>query len=645
MGQLMRRTALSLRASLQCAVLLLGFNVAASAGGPPVKPALPRGYRAAEVDIPMRDGAVLRTSVLTPIDAVADLPIILERTPYDISDATSYTDRLDGAWRELAADGYIFVLQNIRGRGASGGSYVMYRGLRNLSDPKATDDTTDARDTIDWLVRHVPGNSGRVGIIGVSNPGSLAALALIDPHPALRAVSPQAPANFQFTGDDFFHNGAFSLGPNYAYAQWSTWVASEADMPNRDLVGFEYADQYEFFLRLGSLANVNERYFHHRYPLWDELVGHLTMDDYWRSREFGEIAHHTEIPTLLVGGLYDPQDQKGPFGTFDALHDSDTGGKVHLVVGPWLHGGWGRAADGGRALGELDFGSATGDVYRARIEAPFFARYLKDRDGAALPAITMFQTGTNRWIESPSDVGTPVRRTLYLRSGHRLSFEPPTAGESAFDEYVSDPANPVPHAPRPIPKYYTRDGQLWRVLDQRFSYMRPDTLYYETEPLDREVVIGGELKANLLASTTGTDTDWVVRLIDVYPEHAAAPSVPDHHQASQFGPQERMSGFHYLVSGEILRAKFRHGFATPAPVVPGLPESYQFSLMKRNHVFRPGHRILIEVQSSWFPLFDRNPGRFMDIARATEADYQPTTQRVFHSPTLASGIEFTLGGR
>ena len=318
----------------------------------------------------------------------------MHRTPYiDWSkDVEAISTKFKNHWKELSDEGYIFVLQHVRGRYGSQGEYVIYRGVRDREDPKSIDDSTDTFDTIEWLLHNVPDSNGKVGIIGVSNPGAIAALALIDPHPALRAVSPQGPASFQFTGDDFFHNGAFSLAPNYAYSQWSMWKP-ELDSEDEDLVGYAFDDRYEFFLRLGSLANVNKKYFNNEYGTWDLLTSHLTFDSFWKRREIDKHIQPTNIPTLVVGGYYDSQDQKGAFGVFEALKTSDKSHVVHLVVGPWLHGGW---RDEGRRLGKLDFDTATGDVYRATIQAPFFSHHLKGKGDLDFGEALMFQTGTNR---------------------------------------------------------------------------------------------------------------------------------------------------------------------------------------------------------------------------------------------------------
>ena len=611
----------------------------AEPNGPGVRlDAAPDGYQVSVARVAMRDGVELETLIMRPLDSSVSYPLLLERMPF-----TGWDDpdklgkhlqaRLNGRWQELSWDGYIFVLQHIRGRFNSGGDYVMYRGGRDQNDPQAVDDSTDAFDTIEWLLRHVPGHNGRVGIIGISNAGSLAAMALIDAHPALRAASPQGPAIFQFTGDDFIHNGAFSLSPIYAYSQWTYWLPGGPEKLT-DEVGYDHADHYEFFLRLGPLRNVNEKFFKGKFPLWNELISHPDFDEYWRSRAFDHLIERTNIPTLSVGGYYDTEDQKGPFGVFDTLKRHDEAGVVRLVVGPWLHGSWSSAEyEGGRRIGPLDFGSATADVYRAMIEAPFFAHYLKDKGPAPSGSAVMFQTGTNRWITHDRyPPATATLRKLYFRENNALSFTPP-ASTGGFSQYVHDPRHPVPHAPRPIPDYFSKEGQLWRVKDQRFAYLRPDTVYFQTEILQEDVTITGEVVASLFASTSGTDADWVVKLIDVYPQDLKDPD------SDRPAP---MAGYHYLVTAEVMRAKYQNDLSNPKPIEPGAVLPYRFSLLSRDHVFKKGHRILVQVQSSWFPMFDLNPGTFVNIPDASEGDFQRTTQRIYHTSEYPSSIDLHL---
>lgn len=610
------------------------------------------GYEVAIAQVAMRDGVKLETLIVRPNNASVRYPFLLERTPYSSWDDPAelrkqLQGRLRNGWRELSEDGYIFVVQHIRGRYGSGGDYVMYRGGRDRSDPRAVDDSTDAYDTIAWLLENVPGHNGRVGVMGGSNPGTLAAMTLIDPHPALKAVSPQAPAVFQFTGDDFIHYGAFSLSPNYAYSQWTMWQKTppehkrkEGGMGNEgDLVGYDYNDHYEFFLRLGPLRNVNERFFKGQMPLWDELISHPNFDEYWRSRDFAQLTSHTDIPTLIVGGYYDPQDQKGPFGMYDTLKKSDRAGVVRLVVGPWLHGSWNTTGnEGGRRLGALDFGTATADVYRASIQAPFFAHYLHDKGPMTLGSAIMFQTGSNRWIHHAQYPPAAAKlRQLYLQPNHGLAFTPPK-GQGSYSEYVHDPRYPIPHAPRPIPYYYTPKGQLWRLEDQRFASLGPDSVYFQTEELQEDVTLAGEVLANLYASTSGTDADWVVKLIDVHPQDLKEPVAGP----SGVAAPSPMAGFHYLVTAEVFRAKYRQDLSKPRPVTAGAVVPYRFSLLSRDHVFKKGHRILVQVQSSWFPMFDINPGKFVNIPEANEADFQRTTQRIYHSARYPSAVDLHL---
>lgn len=578
----------------------------------------------------MRDGVSLGTVIIEPLNSEIPAPIILMRTPFAIDWENSVTRLFDTAWKELSEEGYIFVLQNIRGRFRSEGRYVLYRGVRDTTKPGTVDDATDSYDTIEWLINQVPNNNGRVGIMGGSHPGTLAALSLLEPHPALQAVSPQAPALNQFIGDDFFHYGAFSLAPNYEYAQWSYWAERSPEPPRRDLVGYDYNDLYEFFLRNTPISKINEKIFKDRFWIWNELIEHPTLDDYWRTRELDMLITEASVPTLIVGGWYDVQDQYGPFGLYRSLNRTDHDGQVRLVIGPWLHNEWMRAKDGGRALLDFDFGSATAEYYRRDLLGRFFSKYLWQRDEKELAEITFFQTGSNRWKSYDALPSRSVKkRRLYFAADGKLHFDRAPVKNNVYDTYIADPNNPVPHAPRPLPKYYSEKGQLWRLMDQRFATMRPDVAGYETEVLEQDVIVTGDITANLFAATEGTDADWVVKLIDVYPQ--------------EYPQNPKLAGYHYLVSGEIFRAKFRNSFSLPEALTPNRAEQYRIDLLPRDHVFKKGHRIRVQVQGSWFPLFDANPGSFVNIMQATQQDFIRTEHRIYRSEEQPSHIElFTL---
>lgn len=609
-----------------CLAFVATTDAADTAGTVPDNPP---GYRVEQVLIPMRDGVELGTVIVRPETHDEPPPIILMRTKFAIDREDSVRRLFDTAWRELAEDNYIFVLQNVRGRFRSQGQYVLYQGVRDRSDPSSTDDSTDAYDTIDWLVKNVPGNNGRVGIMGGSQPGTLAAMALLEPHPALKASSPQAPAVNQFVGDDFFHYGAFSLAPNFEYAQWSYWAENSPSPPRKNLVGYDYDDLFEFFVEHTPISRINERKFHNRFWIWDELIAHPTLDDYWRVRQLDKLISNTTVPTLIVGGWYDVQDQYGPFGLYRSLNGNDKDNQVRLVIGPWLHNEWMRAEDGGRALMHFDFGSATAEYYRRELLGRFFSKHLWQRQEKDLAEVTFFQTGSNRWRTYDSlPPRISEKRKIYFAANGRLEFDKRPTSNDGFDSYVADPLNPVPHAPRPMPEYYTKAGQLWRLEDQRFATLRPDVIGYESEVLEEDLTITGDVTVNLYASTDGTDADWVVKLIDVYP------------QESEDNPE--LAGYHYMVSAEIFRAKFRSSFADPQPLKPNVPALYKLDLLPRDHVFKKGHRIRIQVQGSWFPLFDANPGKFVNIMQANREDFVRTEHRIYRSTDKASHIEVSV---
>jgi len=572
--------------------------------------------------VPMRDGVELHTEIYTPKDVDESLPIILTRWPYGLSPtADGYTTMLR-LYPKLIEEGYIFAFQDTRGRYDSDGEYVSLSPIRDRSDPDATDESTDAYDTIEWLVNNVPGSNGRVGTLGISYGGFLTTRALVDPHPALRAASPQATCADMFIGDDWHHNGAFRL--EYAFS----WIAGmERSMARNSSIG-QY-DLYESFLALGPLGNVNKNIFHGEAPSWNAFTEHPNLDSYWTHEMCGVLPHIQDVtvPTLNVAGWYDAEDFYGPIEVYKKYEATDAEGINHLVVGPWFHGGW--SIGSGELLGAVSFGKSPSNFYRENIQAPFFAHWLKDKGEFDLPEVSAFRTGENVWEEFdrwPPTEGV-TQRNLYLHAGGRLSFDAPaSAGSDARDDYISDPANPVPYRPRPI---RTAGWPEWQLNDQRLADGRPDVLTYLSEPLEEDLTFTGEPVANLFAATSGSDSDWVVKLIDVYPQ--------------AYGPEPYMSGFQFMVAGEVFRGRYRNSFETPEPITPGEPARYEINLRSRNHTFKAGHSIMVQVQSSWFPMIDRNPQTYVDnIYEASESDFRIATQSVYRSRDLASHISLPV---
>jgi putative CocE/NonD family hydrolase len=573
--------------------------------------------------IAMRDGVRLHTVIFTPKGVTGSLPIILVRTPYGISGAAR---SLAGAYAELAADGYVFVFQDIRGRYRSEGQFVMLRPMRDKADPKAIDESTDAYDTIDWLLRNVPHNNGRVGMLGVSYPGWLTVMAMLDPHPALKAVSPQASPADMFIGDDFHHNGAFRLSYGFEYA---TMMETNKE---QEFFDFGRPDTYDWYLELGSLATINERHLHGTIPTWNDFVTHHSYDAFWQRQAVAPYVDRVTVPTLNVAGWWDQEDFYGPITIYRLLEQHDRNNKNYLVVGPWNHGGWNGAS--GQKLGAIDFGSATAVEFRKNIQAPWFALWLKDKGRLDLPEATTFQAGGNRWQRHDSwpPRTNVAERRLYFRANGVLSFDPPAERSTeAFDAYVSDPANPVPYRRRPIPPTYSSGStwSRWLVDDQRFLEGRPDVISWQTAPLTEDVAIAGNIIARLFASTTGSDADWIVKLIDVYPE------------LDEGDPA--LSGYQLMVANDVFRGRFRKSFEHPEPIVPNRIEEYVIDLHSQDYRFRKGHRIMVQVQSSLFPLIDRNPQTFVQsIFEARAEDFRAQTHRIFRSPEAASHVQVSI---
>ena len=573
--------------------------------------------------IPMRDGVRLNTEIYMPRDGEGKpWPVLLTRTPYGLShDDDGFHVSLSSSYRELAADGYVFVFQDIRGRYESEGDFVMLRPPRSVTGAEV-DEATDTQDTIAWLLENLEGHNGRVGMLGVSYGGWLTVMAMLDPHPALLAVSPQASPADMFLGDDFAHNGAFRLAPSFGYV--ALMETGRSNAPFR----FDQRDAYEWYLDLGPYSNVNELYFREPRPTWQAFMANSSYTDYWKRISVLPHLEAPTVPALHVAGWWDAEDFYGPLTIYRRLEGRDASEMSSLVVGPWRHGGW--SSGDGDSLGEIRFGSATGAYYRSQLQRPFFARHLQtDADAETTTAATeavVFQTGTNVWRELEEFPPPAERRSLFLGAGRRLRFE--EEPEAGFREYRSDPESPVPYMPRPMPGFWQGGQALWKVTDQRFVDRRPDVLGFETEPLAEDLAFCGEVTAHLFASTTGTDADWVVKLIDVYPEDLEGDAT--------------MAGFQLMIADEVFRAKFRDSFETPSPVVPGQVTPYEFSLGERCHTFLAGHKIMVQVQSTWFPLIGRNPQTFVDIPTAEAGDYRAATHRIWHGPGQGSRVELPV---
>jgi len=592
-----------------------------------------RVYSHEDVMIPMRDGVKLHAVILRPEHTDENLPFLMERTPYGVAGLTS--DGINASSPALAQSGYIFVFEDIRGRFGSEGTFVMMRPLADHHDPKAVDESTDTYDTVAWLLTHVGHNNGRVGVMGVSYPGFLAAEAGIDPHPAVRAISPQAPMTDVWLGDDFFHNGAFreTYGYDYVFGMESNKEVTPSNITE---------DEYTWFLSAGSFAGAIKASGAGPFPTWQAFLDHPAYDNFWSSRAVQDHENAVTVPTLEVGGWWDQEDLWGPQAEYAAMEKhnqpSDPAHRVFMVLGPWRHGSWGVTQ---RHLGPLNFGEAVGDEFRERIEAPFFAYYLKDQPGFSLENTATYQTGSDRWeFYSQWPPKNVTEHDLYLGADGTASFAKP-ADEHAYKAYRADPANPVPYRERPVQATYAPGSHwfTWLVQDQRLADRRPDVATFETAPLDHDVTVTGNVVADLTVSTSGTDSDWVVKLIDVFPENAAAgpqasadcgATCMKIDPAAQTWLKVNPNGYELMIADEIFRGRYRTSFEHPEAAPANKPEEYKFSLHAADHVFLKGHRIMVQVQSSWFPLYDRNPQTFVpNIMTAQPGDYQAAEQRIY----------------
>jgi uncharacterized protein len=612
-------------------VLLAGLLLLAFAAGAQEEQSsrqdLPKLFARTEAMIPMRDGVKLHTQIYTPRESREPLPMLMIRTPYGVSGGPHAYSRFLNGDGHLYADGYIFVYQDIRGRYGSGGYFEMNRPVHDPKDPGGVDESTDTYDTIEWLVKNVPSNNGRVGIRGVSYDGFLAAMAMVNPHPALKAVSEQACMGDGWMGDDFFHNGAFRLSYGFEYAALMETTREKFTFQ------FNEFDLYNWYLRLGPLSNVNAMYFHGKLPTWNNFVAHPSYDDFWKIHAVESALKEASVPNLNVAGWWDQEDFYGPMRTYENLEKTDGKHLNYLVVGPWNHGGW--AGGAGNTLGQIQFWSNTAEYFRKNVEAPWFAYWLHDKGSLPLKESLLFQTGSDTWTSF--DAWPPLeaqKRNLYFGEGGKLSFEAPkNDGAEAFDSYISDPAHPVPYRHRPVDMTYPDDHPggwyTWLVEDQRFVENRSDVLTWQTDDLREDVTLAGQVTAKLFASTTGTDSDWVVKLIDVYPQKVEN--------------DWKLSGYELMIADEIFRGRYRRSYEKPEAITAGEVTPYVINLHTADHVFKKGHRIMVQVQSTWFPLYDRNPQKFVpNIFEAKDADYQKATQRVYRSKEFPSNVEISV---
>ncbi len=591
--------------------------------------------------IPMRDGVKLHTVILIP-KGVKGAPILLTRTPYDADKLTSHAesshlgpvlDGYDNALDVILEGGYIRVVQDVRGKHGSEGDYIVNRPLRGPLNPTPVDHATDTHDTIDWVVKNVPESNGKVGILGISYDGFLPLMAVVDPHPALKVSVPMNPMVDGWIGDDWFHYGAFrQINVSWIYNQVATRKREEKWWRSHN-------DEYDMWMQAGSAGELGRRRGLDQLGFWNKLVEHPAYDAFWRDQAVDKLlaTQPLKTPVMLVHSLWDQEDIYGAPAVYKAIEPKDTANdKVFLVIGPWHHG---QMIGNGSSLGAVKFGSDTALYFRKKILAPFLAQYLKDgAPKADVAPVTAFETGTNEWRRysawppKAEGEGAGKMTPLYLRAGLKLRHEAPTAGDAAFEEYISDPAKPVPFVRRPIKAMgYEGDNPWprWLVDDQREASGRPDVVTFISDTLTAPMKISGEPIANLVASTSGTDSDWVVKLIDVYPDEVGGDSV--------------MGGYQLMIAADIFRGRYRESLAKAKAIIPDTPLLYRFALPTANHVFLPGHRIMVQIQSSWFPLYDRNPQTFVsNIFWAKPGDYRKATQRVYHSANQSSFIDLPL---
>ncbi len=646
-------------ASLFIAAAAITFaHAQQTASGSPPEYSIKEHYTKYEYRIPMRDGKKLFTAVYLPKDQSKSFPFLMQRTPYDVAPyGVDYYPKQLGPAEEFDKAGYIYVMQDVRGRYQSEGVFVEMTPHKPVKKGNDVDESTDMFDTVDWLLKNIQNNNGKVGIWGISYPGFFVSASIIDGHPAIKAASPQAPITDLYMNDDSYHNGAFMLAANYGFYTFFKQQDSPS-LPPKTFVPYEYgtANGYEYFLKLGTLSNIIATLEKQKGSLFGDQAKRDTYGEFWKSRNIAAHLKNIKAAVLTVGGWYDAEDPQGPLTTYRSIKQNNPDAFNAIVMGPWSHGGW--AGLDGAQLGRVSFAAKTADHYRKNILFPFFEKFLRDKSadkgaekGAEkdkaekkLAEAYAFETGTNVWREYPSwPPKEAQKRMLYFQGGGKLAWSKPAAA-TGFDEYISDPAKPVPFTDA----ISTRVPQEYVVGDQRFASTRPDVLVYQTDLLDEDITVLGPLSPRLFVSTTGTDSDFVVKLIDVYPnEYPDAPGTepPPAKRKDVAVPKFQMAGYQQLIRGEPMRGKFRNSFEIPVPFVPGKVEALNFSMPDINHTFRRGHRIMVQVQSSWFPLVDLNPQTFVRIPEAKAEDFKKATQRVYRSGAQASGIEVQVLGK
>lgn len=624
-----RKKIRSHRNHLWILALILILSISASNGK---DYALKDYYTKSEHMVPMRDGIKLYTQVYVPKDKNQKYPILLFRTPYSIGNyGPEISRRTLGPNQLYAPEGFIFVYQDVRGKFKSEGEFVVMRPHKVVKDgPKDTDESSDTYDTIEWILKNVPNHNSRVGQWGISYPGFQTVMGMIDAHPALKASSPQASPSDMWIGDDFHHNGAFRLMYTFGWLSGNAAVRSGPSAKRGARFDYGTDDGYKFFLELGPVSNVDKKYFYKRVPTWNEYMEHSDYDDYWKQQDVLPHLNNIQHAILNVAGWFDAEDFYGPMSIYYTIEKKNPENLSILVVGPWRHGGWARGK--GDSLGNIRFLSDTSVYYQDQVEFPFFLYYLKEKDRLELPEALVFETGTNQW--KSYDHWPPQKtdeKNLYLQANGELSFaKPQENSEQAHDAFISDPENPVPYSA----KIGTHQGHTWMIEDQRFAAGRSDVLVYQTDVLTENVTIAGPIIADLFISTTGTDADWIVKLIDVFPEGS-----PDIMQGEQ---GEKSENFQMLVGADVFRGKYRNSFEKPEPFLPEKIARITYDLRDKYHCFRKGHRIMVHVQSTWFPLIDRNPQKFVDIYHAVASDFQKATHEVYRSAKHPSHLKLRI---
>lgn len=591
-------------------------------------------YNKKEYHVPVRDGITLFTSVYSPKDTTRLYPILMIRTPYTAAPygEENFPNSI-GPNDHFPKSGYIFVFQDVRGKFLSEGEFDNMRAyIPKKTSIKDIDETTDTYDTIEWLVKNIKQNNGNVGIWGISYPGFYAAMSLIDAHPALKAVSPQAPISDWFIGDDMHHNGALTLTMSFNFFKSFDQPREGLTTTWKSIPPYPSPDMYNFFLKLGPISNIQKKYFQNKLPFWNAIVKHGTYDEFWQSRN--NLPHFKNVTpaSLIVGGWYDSEDLYGPLNIYKSIEEKNPVNNNYLVMGPWSHGGWSRS--NGSSFGDFTFPENTSDYYNEKILNPFFDYFLKNEGTLNIPEAITYRTGENIWIHHDEyPPANTISTNLYLSANGKLVWDKSSNEENLYDEYLSDPSKPVPYTS----KFHDSQQMYYRTYmsdDQRFASSRPDVLVYETETLQENVTLSGSLLADLFVSTTGTDADWIIKLIDVHPDDARNPDPNPNY--IELGNYQR------LIRYEIMRGKFRNSYEHPVPFEPGKVTNVKIKLQDVDHTFLKGHRIMIQIQSSFFPFFDRNPQKFVDIYNATEEDFQKAFHRVYFSKEYPSNIQFFL---